>query len=64
MTKEGAQNRFIAVREEGECWSVADARTGLEVLVRGVPLVLLPENKAKAIALCLNASQVVNFNLH
>jgi CO dehydrogenase/acetyl-CoA synthase alpha subunit len=59
-----AERAFRASRDSDGSWSVIDCRTGLAVVVDGVPMVLLTEGTAIELAQVLNDLAPKGASLH
>jgi hypothetical protein len=58
------RDRYRAVQDAQDSWSVIDDDTDLAYLVRGVPMVLLTEDIASALAEVLNDISPMDRTLH
>ena len=59
-----AQIVYEAVCDEDGSWSVVERCTGLALLVRGIPMVMLTEGTARSLVKMLNTNNIISYELH
>lgn len=64
MTELDQSLRYQAIPDPDGTWSVIETDTELAVLIRGVPMVLLTEETAVALANFMNTNIFINDTIH